>query len=127
MYVPQFIASNRKRLKTNKIIPNNLSKNVNAGLMLFEPNLQEFCHLLTILKKYRSPKLRFPEQQFLGYYYENKVHLIDPLYYCNLEYPQCNNECYGIKFLSSVKPWNKNKKSYDECDLLWYNIYKNIE
>jgi len=127
MYVPQFIASNRKRLKTNKIIPNDLSKNVNAGLMLFEPNLQEFCHLLGILKKYRSPKLRFPEQQFLGNYYAGKIYLINPRYYCNKHTPKCTNKCLGIKYLSNVKPWDKKETERNECEKIWYNLYKKIK
>jgi len=117
---------NPKQIITTKMLKE-AEYNLNGSLMLFKPSTNEFNKIINKLENYEGEKLYYPEQQFLGYYYENKVHLIDPLYYCNIEYPQCNNECYGIKLLSKKKLWDKNKKSYDKCDILWHNIYKNIE
>ena len=127
MFVPQFLTKkNKKRLKSGKIIPKDLSKYVNAALMLFTPNIDEFNKLIFILKKYKSPKLKFPEQEFLGNHYSGKIFFINPQYYCNKHTPKCTKSCLGIKYLSSVKPWDTKKKERNQCEKIWFDFYKNI-
>lgn len=138
-----------KKIPSNMICQNGkLVGSINAGLMLLEPNLDEWNTIKSdINKNVQIAKYKYPEQDYLSLRYCNKWISITFNYNFQFglthrvnKYRYKLNDIYVIHYSSSYKPWNDlitdrqveldevnfktiHKKYYD----LWKNTYFGIK
>lgn len=116
---------------------------INAGLMLFEPNMKTFNDIMKTIQN--PPKTyvpaRDPEQAFISWYYRDKWYNISHLYNYQFTlgtiFPHKYNQTqkpFNIHYSSPTKPWNfignskgLDKNPYKKYYLQWIEEFKKIK
>lgn len=127
---------------SSKMICNNnkLINTINAGLMLLEPNINEYENIKKDINN-TMIKYKFPEQEYLSLRYCNKWTSITFNY--NYQFGLTGrikkhkykiNDIYVIHYSNSFKPWNFfikkidniEEKQFIEEHINYYNLWKSI-
>ena len=83
---------------------------INAGLMLLEPNIDEYNDMLNDIKKAKNRQFKFIEQDYLSQRYADKWTNISFIY--NFQFGLTDrakkydpNDIYNLHYSSRLKPW----------------------
>lgn len=120
---------------TDRVVTIKRNSGIAGGLMLLEPNKNEFVNILRDIKHGKSQQLInkwfvWPEQQYLTYRYSGKWHSINPTFLGLQGYPHWK-VLYGLQYAGD-KPFTTNSKFDIEQRIaypdfkLWHAFYAEV-
>jgi lipopolysaccharide biosynthesis glycosyltransferase len=111
---------------------NEQSRMFNSGLFLFHPNKDVFQEMLICLNTWDLSQFKFPDQEFLNKFYQNKWKCLPSIYNSLKTFSITHPNIWDLSKIKIIhyilaKPWDKmdqRNQLYENINKLWWDAFE---